>query len=417
MAGTNQKERRFRAENTLVIAASVSNGGGAALAAAEQDTKGLIDGVVVGEPQINLNLPAGLKVTRGGMPVPSFGKPLFDYITIANLMQPCAAYSLANTCSPLLATVNPTAAQNRGKALAAHGLIGGSTFTEQADSALKALHDAGWEPDSDLLHASHFGLQATTGVAVTFANAYARASVAAKLCGYSFATTDGVPTSPTFGRPAAAAISPMALLFGTGNGVPPTSGINLVYESQTGPILHTLADGDFGFKGALQLRELWTASGMPADAVKKSVDEARLSGDLHGKPAILLHGRSDALVPVNHTSRPYFGMNKMAEGRASRLRYFEVENAQHFDTFLATPTFNQRFVPLHYYNLKVLDLMWTHLHKGTQLPPSQVVRTMPRGRFAPPIAVGTNLKPIALVPSPLDVILFEPLSNTVQVPD
>ncbi len=51
--------------NTMVIAASVSNGGGASLAAAEGDTTGLIDDVVVGEPEINPTLPAGLIIARG----------------------------------------------------------------------------------------------------------------------------------------------------------------------------------------------------------------------------------------------------------------------------------------------------------------------------------------------------------------
>ena len=45
----------FRAANTIVIASSVSNGGGAAIAAAEQDTEGLIDGVAVAEPVLELH--------------------------------------------------------------------------------------------------------------------------------------------------------------------------------------------------------------------------------------------------------------------------------------------------------------------------------------------------------------------------
>ena len=44
----------FKPDNTLVIASSVSNGGGAAIAAAEQDTEGLIDGVAVAEPTLEL---------------------------------------------------------------------------------------------------------------------------------------------------------------------------------------------------------------------------------------------------------------------------------------------------------------------------------------------------------------------------
>ncbi len=50
--GTGKKPRIIRPANTVVIASSVSNGAGAALMAAEQDSLGLIDGVAVSEPQI-----------------------------------------------------------------------------------------------------------------------------------------------------------------------------------------------------------------------------------------------------------------------------------------------------------------------------------------------------------------------------
>ena len=39
--------------NTIVIASSVSNGGGASLRAIEQDHEGLIDGAAVSEPNVN----------------------------------------------------------------------------------------------------------------------------------------------------------------------------------------------------------------------------------------------------------------------------------------------------------------------------------------------------------------------------
>jgi len=48
--------------NTIVIASSVSNGGGAALAAAEQDTLGLIGGVAVAEPAVELPASPGVSV-------------------------------------------------------------------------------------------------------------------------------------------------------------------------------------------------------------------------------------------------------------------------------------------------------------------------------------------------------------------
>jgi len=51
-----------RPDNTIVIASSISNGGGAAIAAAEQDTGGWIDGVAVGEPGLNLPPNTGVQV-------------------------------------------------------------------------------------------------------------------------------------------------------------------------------------------------------------------------------------------------------------------------------------------------------------------------------------------------------------------
>ena len=48
--GNGQTLLTIKPKNTVVIASSVSNGGGSSVRAAEQDTKGLIDGVAVSEP-------------------------------------------------------------------------------------------------------------------------------------------------------------------------------------------------------------------------------------------------------------------------------------------------------------------------------------------------------------------------------
>jgi hydroxybutyrate-dimer hydrolase len=130
-----------------------------------------------------------------------------------------------------------------------------------------------------------------------------------------------------------------------------------------------------------------------------------------------VHGRADALVPVNHTSRPYFGMNQLAEGAASRLRYVEVLNAQHFDAFLGLEGYNSRFVPMHYYTQQALNLMWDHLRSGAPLPASQVVRAVPRGAGTTPLDPAAHLPPIALTPAAADVITFNVSSRTVEVPE
>jgi len=146
----------------------------------------------------------------------------------------------------------------------------------------------------------------------------------------------------------------------------------------------------------------------------------RVTGNLRGKPAIIVHGRADTQVPVNHTSRPYFGANKIVEGAASRLSYIEVLNAQHFETFIALlPGYDTRFVPLHHYDNLALNLMWNHLRNGTALPASQVVRPTPRGGSpgaAPPITTG-NVPPIVLVPAAGDAINFNAAGSVVQIPN
>jgi len=81
--------------------------------------------------------------------------------------------------------------------------------------------------------------------------------------------------------------------------------------------------------------------------------------------------------------------------------------------------YDTRFVPLHYYNIQALNLMWNRLRAGGTLPPSQVVRTTPRGGTpgaAPAISVATNLPPISVTPSAADVINFDTVTRTVLVP-
>ncbi|RDK03083.1 D-(-)-3-hydroxybutyrate oligomer hydrolase [Paraburkholderia lacunae] len=388
---------RYANGTITTIAASVSNGGGAALAAAEQDTGGWITAVVVGEPQINLRLPAQVSVTQGGVPVGAIGKPLADYMTLANTLQPCAALAPAAAGAPYLSALplaTTTAIRTaRCASLAADSVIAGTTVTAQATNALALLHQNGYQTDSDLLQAPMWDSQAVPAVAVTYANAYSQSSVADNLCNFGFGTT-----SSTGAAGVTPAVSPMLTVFGTGNGVPPTNGINLVYNAgASGAADHRLASADGSYAGAACLRRLWTNGGLTS-----GVEAIRVNANLHGKPAIIVQGRADALVPINHASRPYLAMNQLAEGGASKLSFYEVTNGQHFDAFLGVAGFDTRFVPVHYYNLQALNLMWNHLKSGTQLPPSQVIHTTPRGGTAgaaPPLSTA-NLPAIAASPGP-----------------
>jgi len=405
----------FNNTNTIVIAASVSNGAGAALAAAELDDQNLIDGVAVSEPNVALPANLGLKVVRGSTTRVGAGRPLYDYFTYANLLQPCAALSVRATGSPGAGFISTTTATNRCASLKAKGLLTGATAAEQANEALDLLFAYGWDPETAKLHASHYAF-ATPSIAMTYANSYSRASVSDNLCGFSFAGVDGA------GRPAPLAATALAQIFGTGNGVPPTSGIQIINNlSVGGPIRDSLSTSpstgliDYNIDGALCQRELMTGNSPNASRVQVGIQQVQKSANLQGKPAIIVHGRSDTLVPTNFSSRPYYAQNKVVEGAASKLRYIEVTNAQHFDAFLANPAlgYNTLYIPLHVYFNRALDAMYAHLTTGATLPPSQVVRTTPRGAGAPPITAD-NVPPIKAAPGS-DAISFD--GATLTIPD
>lgn len=411
--------KRLTPSNTIVIASSVSNGAGAALAAAELDTQGLISGLAVAEPQIQLVADARLSVKRGATTLTGTGRTLFDYGTLANLLQPCAA--LVSTTTNVFNTVNATLAANRCTALKTSGLISGNTTAEQAQSSMAALVAAGWQPESNDLQASHYSF-ATLPIALTYANTYGRFGVEDNLCGYSYATT-GAATSTTPNAPVATPAAALATSFGTGNGIPPTAGINIVNNiSLGGPLLDAASlsvagVADYNFAGALCLRNLFAGSDANATRVKQGISEVLRSANLRGKPAIIVHGRSDTLVPVSFTSRPYFGLNKMVEGSGSKLSYIEVTNAQHFDSFLGFPGYGNRLVPLHRYFVQALDMMYANLKSGAALPASQVVRTVPRGLTGTavnPISLA-NVPPILAVAAATDQITFA--NNVVTVAD
>ena len=424
-----ERLRTLKPSNTIVIASSISNGGGAAIAAAEQDLQGLIHGVAVSEPAVELPASPGVTVQRGGTALPVVGKTLVDFTSYANLYQPCASLAASVSGSPYAAafaagfasTALPIA-PNRCAALRTAGLLNATTTAAQAEEALQKLRDYGWEPESSELHASLAAFEVAPAVSVTFANSLSRASVKDNLCGYSYAgaTAAGAVTQ----------LAPEALasMFSTGNGVPPSSGVQLINnKGKFGAARDFLSVStnsgvaDWNTPGALCLRNLVTGNDGAARALQAGVDETRRNGNLQGKPAIIVHGRADALLPVNHTTRPYVALNRKVEGAASKLSYVEVTNAQHFDSFIGLPTvlpgYDTRYIPLHVYLNRALDAMYDHLANGKALPPSQVVRTVPRGGNPgqAPAIQPANLPLIAGTPAAADRI--EVSAGAIRVPD
>jgi hydroxybutyrate-dimer hydrolase len=155
--------------------------------------------------------------------------------------------------------------------------------------------------------------------------------------------------------------------------------------------------------------------------VQAGIQEVLLTGNLRGKPAVIVTGRSDTLLPPNHTARAYAAYNKLVEGSASKLHYYEITNGQHFDAFnLAAggvPGYDVLFIPLHHYLNEALDLMWAHLRQQATLPPSQLVRTVPRGGTpgAAPAIDTSNVPDIATTPVAGDVITVT--AGSIIIPD
>jgi hydroxybutyrate-dimer hydrolase len=429
----------FNIGNTLVIAGSASNGGAASLRAAEQDTDGLIDGVVAGEPVAEMPTAAGYGITFGGVPVTGFGKTLADYVTYANLYQPCAALAApaamaeVSVFNYLVLTAQTGRATARCTGLAAKGLVSGADTAARSLDALNKLRAFGWTTFNDQMHNAHYGLGNAPILSAMYPTSYGRFSVTDNVCNSSFAQVDasGAPVAVS----ATTKAQSFALANGTANGTPASTVYN---DSVGGPRVWNIATSvstgvqDFGLDNALCQRALVTGvdeTGAPLGAVATStrptaaqsaavqagIAEVVLNGKLRSKPTIIVAGRSDALVPINNNSRAYVAYNRVQDGAASRVSYIEVANAQHFDTFIPLSGFDNRFIPLHVYFVQAMDAMYANLKNGTALPPSQVVRATPRGGApgAAPAITAANLPPISTAPAAADQIGFFGSSLTV----
>jgi hydroxybutyrate-dimer hydrolase len=405
------RDPAFTRENTIVIGTGSSNGGGAILYAAEKDTEHLIDGVVAREPQVQSRKDDRVVVARGGVEQRGSGRTLLDYFSFGNLYQPCAVLAVREI--PLKDRV-PYAA-NRCQSLRDKALLTADTLEGQAKEALDRMHDYGWDPETDVGHAFGYFV-APDATATKYANDHGRFDVRDRLCGYSYGAVD------KDGRPIPVPEAQAAQNFAIAPGGAPAGAIDVINDDDpTGPrrswlsISRSTGRQDFNLDGAICIRDLVTGHSSNAQRVQAGIGEFLASGKLDGKPTIIVHGRNDDRVPVSFSSRPYVGLNSLMDGEKSQLSYIEVTNAEHFGTDL--PGFDSRMVPLTLYHLRALDLMWAHLTNKSELPPSQVVRTTPRGGEpgkAPPLQM-SNVPPISQHPSDSDVIKVE--RGRVAIPD
>ncbi len=426
--GTSLNPVPFAAGNTLVIAGSASNGGAAALHAAEQDTTGLIDGVVAGEPVTEMPTAAGYGIQFGGVAVAGYGKTLADYVTYGNLYQPCAALAAPAAMAEftvfnyLVITAQTGRAANRCTSLAAKGLVNGADTAARSLDALDKLHNFGWTTFNDQMHNAHYGLGNAPILSAMYPTSYGRFSVTDNVCDTSFAQVDatGAPVPVS----AAVKAQSFAVANGTANGTP----ASVVYNNSVGGarvwnIATSVSTGvqDFGLDNALCQRALVTGvdetgaaltatasstrpTAAQSAAVRAGIAEVVLTAKLQGKPTIIV-------------ARAYVAFNKVQEGAASKVSYIEVANAQHFDTFIPFSGFDTRFVPLHIYFVRAMDAMYANLRSGTPLPPSQVVRATPRGGVpgAAPALTAANVPPISAAPAAADQIGF--VATSINVPN
>ena len=293
----------FNPANTRIIAAGLSNGGGAVLRAAEQDEDGLLDGVMALMPNIS---PPG---------VPH----LYDYGTLAALYQPCTlADAEATMDMPLGNPLLVAAGQQRCQSLAESGLL----EAPEAGLAREVLRSAGFDDPALELGTVNIALDLWRTVAAGYASAYLRRDAFSMPCRFQMSASQATDAQRN-------------TWWATHSGIGPGGGIDMLDRMVSGQ--------DSALPGIRCLRGLWTGQEEESQTLREAVEATRASARLPTIPVLIVHGRNDGLIPAALSSRPYV---EQARRQGSQVVYWEVENAQHFDALLNAPGLDQRLVPI-----------------------------------------------------------------------
>ena len=329
----------FTAQNTRVIAAGLSNGGGAVLQAAGQDDDHLLAGVVALEPNVN---------------VPGQGRPMYDYASEAAIWLPCALTTPRFVKAPFARAPDgstPPARLQRCTSLHDLGLLEGNTPAAWGEAAYRKLRARGWTDEAMATAASTTAFDLWRVIVAGYASSYLRRDAAHMPCGFHYLTID------KDNHPAPADAATRAAWWSDGSGIPPGNGIAL---------RGGMDDSDDPTLAALQcLRALWTGDDADAVALRQAVAATEVKLPRADLPMWVLHGASDGLLPTAFSSEPYVAWLR-AEGREPL--YWRVPYAQHFDAFLPVPAFGAAHVPLMPYGYAALDRMWAHLFEGEPWP-------------------------------------------------
>ena len=415
----------FAPSAVRILATGISNGGATVLRALERDAERWIDGAAVSEPNVIVaGRTAGLVVASEGRDIAAPGRSLFDYGTEHFLWQPAAlAHGLPGDApfATAMAAAAPVLQQWCG-ALAAAGLLPQATLPEQAAYAREQLLAGGARSEALELGGFNVGGFMWSGMSYAYSMAYARLLPGEMPFGVRFAATDAA------GQPRALRGDELARAWCDASGLAPTLGINALAPGTDG-------SGEVNVNGgsvelALRFRALATGGQLPATntgtstangatpvgvagllgaRVQQGLQAATMSGRLDNRPVAIVHGRADALIQVNHSSRAYYALAR-SQG-ATGLRYYEVQHAQHFDGYLGLSGMGERYVPLNAWLERALTLVEANLQQGQALPASQVVRSSPRGAGLPALTEA-HLGRLAADPG-ADAVLFDGVRLTV----
>lgn len=394
--------------NTRVVVFGVSDGGGAALKAGEYDTKGLIDGIVAVNPQIQVSSNAHYPIfiqhdesEKESLHI----KSLIDYTSYASLYMPCAIIALKhNQASKNIPYLDKYYfAGNRCSALKKANLLKTDTEFEQAKEALDKLYQYGWTHEMANQMPYHYFNQ-SINLPYQYISAYGRYGINDHLCHYSVASIDQTILYNE-GKVHELNESGFPLLWIKNSGSLPIRlnddiiAIDLVNDddpqnshrefysrSKNSSII------DYNLAGAICLRD-----SISEKRVLAGQAEIFATAKLNQIKTIIVHGQLNIKNLPNYSSRAYVALNSYVDGSFSNLVYIEVENASYFN---GDSPFDNKLIPIDFYGERAIDMLWDNLVNGTSLPDSQVIRTRVReGQVGlAPMINRSNLTPIFLSP-------------------
>jgi hydroxybutyrate-dimer hydrolase len=347
---------------------------------AEEDTQGLIDGVVAVEPNTAMGA-VDFSIKQGDQTwgPESVGWSLYDYFALGGVFMPCATADFATDMDP---EAPRHYRYRRCMDLKERGFLTSPDDANLPAEAAQKLIDNGFLPESiDLItNLENFYPRITAN----YSNSYGRYRLSDDLCQVTF-----VDTSDT------------TINVGNFDGIATDAEIMNKYVGENivlDPLnLRDYEDNMFGLDKdlcfyalsiygrselkAAKLYNTYKHDNKAYKRVQRGLKKTIMSGNLQGIPAILIQGRSDQVVAPNHGARAYYAKNRQVENR-NDVVYWEVENGHHLEMFqhfynIGIFGASTEITYLNPYFHEAMDQMFDYLANGTAIAPSQVIRTVP----------------------------------------